>query len=52
MKKVVDKYKEFQNGIYHYQAILELFQKIRLMVTKFCYSEFGIKVELICEYNL
>lgn len=52
MKKVVDKYKEFQNGIYHYQAILDLFQKIRTLATKFCYSEFGVKVELICEYNL
>jgi methanogenic corrinoid protein MtbC1 len=52
IKRVVDKYKEFQNGIYHYQEILELFQKIRNLAGKFCYNEFNIKVELICEYNL
>ncbi len=52
IKRVVDKYKEFQNGIYHYQDILELFQKIRNLAAKFCYNEFGVKVELICENNL
>jgi hypothetical protein len=52
IKRVVDKYKEFQNGIYHYQEILELFQKLRNMAGKFCFTEFGVKVELICEYNL
>jgi translation elongation factor EF-Ts len=52
IKRVVDKYKEFQNGIYHYQEILELFQKVRNLAGKFCFSEFNTKVELICEYNL
>jgi hypothetical protein len=52
IKRVVDKYKEFQNGIYLYQEILELFQKIRNLAGKFCYTEFNQKVELICEYNL
>jgi hypothetical protein len=52
IKRVVDKYKDFQNGIYHYQEILELFQKIRNLAGKFCYTEFNLKVELICEYNL
>lgn len=52
IKRVVDKYKEFQNGVYHYQAILDLFQKIRNLATKFCFNEFNVKVELICEYNL
>ena len=51
-KKVVDKYKEYQNGIYHYQEILEFFQKIRNLTGKFCFTEFNTKVELICEYNL
>jgi chemotaxis regulatin CheY-phosphate phosphatase CheZ len=52
IKRVVDKYKEFQNGIYHYQEILELFQKIRNLAGKFCYREFNTKVELICEFNI
>jgi hypothetical protein len=52
IKRVVDKYKEFQNGIYHYQEILELFQKVRNLAGKFCFNEFNTKVELICEYNL
>lgn len=52
IKRVVDKYKEFQNGIYHYQEILDLFSKIRNLSSKFCFTEFGMKVELICEYNL
>jgi hypothetical protein len=52
IKNIVKKYTEFQNGVYHYQSILELFQKIRNLVTKFCYSEFNLKVEIICEYNL
>lgn len=52
IKKVVDKHQEFQNGIYHYKAILDLFQKIRDLAAKFCFNEFGEKVELICEYNL
>jgi len=52
IKRVVDKYKEFQNGIYHYQEILELFQKVRNLSGKFCYTEFNEKVELICEFNL
>jgi hypothetical protein len=52
IKRVVDKYKEFQNGIYHYQEILELFNKVRNLTGKFCFSEFNLKVELICEYNL
>ena len=52
IKRTVDKYKEFQNGVYHYQEILELFGKIRNLSSKFCYTEFNLKVELICEYNL
>lgn len=52
IKNIIKKYREFQNGVYHYQSILELFQKIRNLVTKFCYSEFNLKVEIICEYNL
>lgn len=52
IKRVVDKYKEFQNGIYQYQEILELFQKVRKLVGKFCYTEFNTKVELVCEYIL
>ena len=52
IKKVVESFKIFQNGIIHYQNILELFNRIRNLVTKFCYQEFGLKVELICEYNL
>jgi len=52
IKRVVDKYKEFQNGIYHYQEILELFGKIRNLSTRFCFNEFDLKVELICEFNL
>ncbi len=52
IKRVVDKYKEFQNGIYHYQEILELFNKVRNLAGKFCFTEFNLKVELICEYNL
>jgi gas vesicle protein len=52
IKRVVDKYKEYQNSIYHYQEILELFQKIRNLAGKFCYNEFGLRVELICEYNI
>ena len=41
IKRVVDKYKEFQNGIYYYQEILEFFQKIRNLAAKFCNSEFN-----------
>jgi hypothetical protein len=52
IKRVVDKYKEYQNGIFYYQEILEHFQKIRNLVAKFCFSEFDMKVELMCEYNL
>jgi hypothetical protein len=52
IKRVVDKYKDFQNGIFHYQEILEHFNKIRNLAVKFCYSEFNTKVELVCEYNL
>ena len=52
IKRVVDKYKEFQNGIFYFQEILEHFQKIRNLVGKFCFSEFEMKIELICEYNL
>lgn len=52
IKRVVDKYKEYQNGIFYYQEICELFNKIRDLASKFCYSEFDIKLELICEYNL
>jgi hypothetical protein len=52
IKRVVDKYKEFQNGIYLYQEILELFNKVRNLSAKFCFTEFNTKVELICEYNL
>lgn len=52
IKRVVDKFKEYQNGVHHYQEILDFFHKIRAMATKFCYNEFKIKVELICEYNL
>lgn len=52
IKRVLDKYKDFQYGIYHYQDILEFFQKIRNMAGKFCFNEFNLKVELICEYNL
>jgi hypothetical protein len=52
IKRVVDKYKEFQNGIFHYQEILDLFGKIRNLTSRFCYNEFDLKVELICEFNL
>lgn len=52
MKRVVEKYKEYHIGIFYYQEILELFGKVRDMASKFCYEEFGMKVELICEYNL
>lgn len=52
IKRVVDKYKEFQNGIYHYQEILELFGKIRNLSSQFCFTEFELKIELICEFNL
>jgi hypothetical protein len=52
IKRVVDKYKEFQNGIYHYQEILELYQKIRNLAAQFCFSEFGSRVELICDFNI
>lgn len=52
IKKVVDKYKEYQNGIFYYQELLELFNKIRDLTAKVCYTEFEEKVELICEYNL
>jgi len=52
IKRVVDKYKEFQNGIYHYQEILELFGKIRNLASRYCFNEFNIKIELICEFNL
>lgn len=52
IKRVVDKCKEYHNGIYYYQEILEFFQKIRNLAAKFCNSEFNVKVELICEYNL
>lgn len=52
IKRVMDKYKDFQSGIYHYQEILEFFQKIRNLTAKFCYSEFELKVELICNCSL
>lgn len=52
MKRVVDKYKEYQSGTHHYQEILEFFHKIRNVIGKFCFTEFNAKVELICEYNL
>jgi len=52
LKKAVDKYKEYQNGIFYYQEILDLFNKVRDLSSKFCYEEFNLKVELICEYNL
>lgn len=52
IKKVVDKYKEYQNGIFFYQELLEFFQKIRDLTAKVCYQEFDERVELICEYNL
>ena len=52
INKVVENFQVFQNGINHYLNIIELFNKIRNLVTKFCYKEFGLKVELICEYNL
>lgn len=52
IKRVVDKYKEFQSGIYTYQEILELFHKVRDLAGKFCFNEFDLKVELICEFNL
>ena len=49
IKKTVEKYKEFQNGVYHYQVILDLFQKIKNLAMKFCFQEFNLKVELICD---
>ena len=52
INKVVENFQVFQNGMNHYLNIIELFNKIRNLVTKFCYEEFGLKVELICEYNL
>jgi hypothetical protein len=52
LKKAVDKFKEYQNGIFYYQEILDLFNKVRDLSSKFCYEEFNLKVELICEFNL
>jgi len=52
IRRVMDKYKDFQSGIYHYQEILEFFQKIRNLTAKFCLNEFDLKVELICNCNL
>ena len=49
IKKTVEKYKEFQNGVYHYQVILDLFQKIKNLAVKFCFKEFNLKVELVCD---
>lgn len=52
IKKTVEKYKEFQNGVYHYQVILDLFQKIKNLAVKFCFKEFNLKVELICDLKM
>lgn len=52
IKKVIEKYKEYQSGIFFYQDLLEYFNKIRDLTSKICYQEFDEKVELICEYNL
>lgn len=52
LKKILDKCRELQTGIYEYQDLIENFQKIRNLAAKFCKTEFDLKVELICEYNL
>ena len=52
IKRVVDKYKEYQNGIFYYQELLEFFTKIRHLASKIAFNEFGERIELVCEYNL
>ena len=52
IKRVVDKYKEYQAGIFKYQELLTFFQRIRNMVAQTCSQEFNQDVELICEFNL
>lgn len=52
IKKVVDKYKEYQIGIFHYHELVEFFYKIRDLTAKTCFTEFGERIELLCEYNL
>lgn len=52
IKRVVDKYKEYQNGIFYYQELLDFFSKIRDLACKMSFHEFDERIELICEYNL